>query len=77
MLKDYDTSRFIAEARTSVRANEESLKKETEGNTVRVKESASPVRISFEFKDANAQTQMRIAGDSAYDYKYIVMPMRI
>jgi DNA polymerase-3 subunit beta len=33
--------------------------------------------VSFEFKDANAATQMRIAGDSAYDYKYIVMPLRI
>jgi len=35
------------------------------------------VRISFQFKDANAQTQMSIAGDSLYDYKYIVMPLRI
>ncbi len=36
-----------------------------------------PLKIRFEFKDANAQTQMSIAGDSAYDYKYIVMPLRI
>lgn len=43
----------------------------------RAKETAAPTRISFEFKDANAATQMRIAGDSAYDYKYIVMPLRI
>lgn len=50
-----------------------------ESNTAaaRAKETRGPVRISFEFKDANAQTQMRIAGDSAYDYKYIVMPLRI
>jgi DNA polymerase-3 subunit beta len=41
------------------------------------KETRSPIRISFEFKDPNAQTQMRIAGDTAYDYKYIVMPLRI
>jgi DNA polymerase-3 subunit beta len=41
------------------------------------KESRSPIRISFEFKDPNAQTQMRIAGDTSYDYKYIVMPLRI
>ncbi len=27
--------------------------------------------------DANAQTQMSIAGESIYDYKYIVMPLRI
>ena len=37
----------------------------------------SPLRIAFEFKDANAQTQMSIPGDSTYDYKYIVMPLRI
>ncbi|CAN5596845.1 MAG: DNA polymerase III subunit beta [Acidobacteriota bacterium] len=51
--------------------------KETDGDKVRVKESGSPTRISFEFKDANAATQIRIAGDAAYDYKYIVMPLRI
>ncbi len=39
--------------------------------------SRPPLRIAFEFKDANAQTQMSIAGDSTYDYKYIVMPLRI
>ena len=44
---------------------------------MRVKESKGPTRISFEFKDANAATQIRIAGDTAYDYKYIVMPLRI
>jgi DNA polymerase-3 subunit beta len=41
------------------------------------KETRSPIRIAFEFKDPNAQTQMRIAGDTSYDYKYIVMPLRI
>ena len=51
--------------------------KETDGDKVRVKESKGPTRISFEFKDANAATQIRIAGDTAYDYKYIVMPLRI
>jgi DNA polymerase-3 subunit beta len=50
---------------------------ETEGETVRVKESAGKPRVAFEFKDGNAQTQMRVAGDSSYDYKYIVMPLRI
>ncbi|MGB2914571.1 MAG: hypothetical protein WBB81_13550, partial [Pyrinomonadaceae bacterium] len=34
-------------------------------------------RIAFDFKDANAQTQMSIAGETTYDYKYIVMPLRI
>ena len=41
--------------------------------------SAAPAdtRIVFEFKDSNAATQMRIDGENAYDYKYIVMPLRI
>ncbi|MBA3601208.1 MAG: DNA polymerase III subunit beta [Acidobacteria bacterium] len=51
--------------------------KETSGETVRVKESTNRLRIAFEFKDGNAQTQLNIAGDKTYDYKYIVMPLRI
>jgi DNA polymerase-3 subunit beta len=51
--------------------------KETDGDKVRVKESKGSPRISFEFKDANAATQIRVDGDTAYDYKYIVMPLRI
>lgn len=51
--------------------------KETDGETVRVKEGGSRLRIAFEFKDGNAQTQLNIAGDKNYDYKYIVMPLRI
>src|SRR5687768_7354619 len=46
--------------------------KETDGDKVRVKESKGATRISFEFKDANAATQIRIAGDTVYDYKYLV-----
>ncbi len=56
---------------------ESSTEQETDGETVRVKENTGKPRISFEFKDGNAQTQMRVAGDSSYDYKYIVMPLRI
>jgi DNA polymerase III subunit beta len=41
------------------------------------RDSKSATRVTFEFKDSNAATQMRVAGDSAYDYKYIVMPLRI
>ncbi len=55
----------------------ETTEKETDGETVRVKESANRLRIAFEFKDGNAQTQLNIAGDKTYDYKYIVMPLRI
>lgn len=35
-------------------------------------------QVSFEFKDGNAQAQMRpMTDDETYDYKYIVMPMRV
>jgi DNA polymerase III subunit beta len=50
---------------------------ETDGDKVRVREGKAPLKISFDFKDANASTQMRIAGDTGYDYKYVVMPLRI
>ncbi len=55
----------------------EATEKETDGETVRVKENNSRLRIAFEFKDGNAQTQLNIAGEKNYDYKYIVMPLRI
>ena len=58
-------------------ANDSATTNETDGDKVRVKETKGPTRISFEFKDANAATQIRIAGDTSYDYKYIVMPLRI
>ncbi|HEX8735476.1 MAG TPA: hypothetical protein VF721_09150, partial [Pyrinomonadaceae bacterium] len=50
---------------------------ETEGDKVKVKEGSGRGRIAFEFKDGNAQTMMRLADDTGYDYKYIVMPLRI
>jgi DNA polymerase-3 subunit beta len=34
-------------------------------------------RIIFEFRDGNAQSLLRPAADSGYDYKYVVMPMRV
>jgi DNA polymerase-3 subunit beta len=33
--------------------------------------------VSFEFKDGNSQAQLRPAAASEYDYKYVVMPMRL
>jgi len=45
--------------------------------TAPAREGKAPLRITFEFKDPNAQTQMSIAGETTYDYKYIVMPLRI
>jgi DNA polymerase-3 subunit beta len=34
-------------------------------------------KVAFEFKDGNSQAQLRPAEAGEYDYKYIVMPMRI
>ena len=51
--------------------------KETDGDKVRVRAGSTPLRVRFEFKDPNAQTQMSIDGETTYDYKYIVMPLRI
>lgn len=34
-------------------------------------------QVAFEFKDGNSQAQLRPADDPDYDYKYVVMPMRI
>ncbi len=53
------------------------VQQETDGEKVKVKESVGKPRIAFEFKDGNAQTQLSIAGDKNYTYKYIVMPLRI
>jgi DNA polymerase-3 subunit beta len=33
--------------------------------------------VAFEFKDGNSQAQLRPSNDEGYDYKYIVMPMRL
>ena len=73
-------SQYLQEFLNVVGATEQpeaAPEQETDGETVRVKETGGKPRISFEFKDGNAQTQMRVAGDTAYDYKYIVMPLRI
>ena len=33
--------------------------------------------VAFEFKDGNSQAQLRPAEGGDYDYKYVVMPMRL
>ena len=33
--------------------------------------------VAFEFKDGNSQAQLRPSESSEYDYKYVVMPMRL
>jgi DNA polymerase-3 subunit beta len=67
----------VPPATAGVDVDPDATTRETDGDKVRVRETAAPLRISFEFKDPNAQTQMRIAGDTSYDYRYIVMPLRI
>lgn len=54
----------------------ETGEQETEGDKVKVKESGK-LKIAFEFKDGNAGIQLRPAIDGGYDYKYVVMPLRI
>jgi DNA polymerase-3 subunit beta len=34
-------------------------------------------RVAFEFKDGNSQAQLRPAEGGDYEYKYVVMPMRL
>jgi DNA polymerase-3 subunit beta len=34
-------------------------------------------KISFEFKDSNSQAQLHPSENGDFDYKYVVMPMRI
>jgi DNA polymerase-3 subunit beta len=33
--------------------------------------------VAFEFKDGNSQAQLRPADGGDYEYKYVVMPMRL
>lgn len=33
--------------------------------------------VRFEFKDGNSQVQLRSLADSDYDFRYVIMPMRI
>lgn len=59
----------------SINEAEAAQETENEGETVKVKDGR--LRLAFDFKDANAQTLIRMANDTMYDYKYIVMPLRI
>jgi DNA polymerase-3 subunit beta len=72
-------SQYVQDFLNVIGSNEteaSAAEQETEGDKVKVKEG-NRSRIAFEFKDGNAQTMMRLADDSGYDYKYIVMPLRI
>ena len=59
------------------RMGEEEAEKENEGEKVRVRKTGGKPKISFEFKDSNKQTQLSYLDSSKYDYKYILMPLRI
>jgi DNA polymerase-3 subunit beta len=54
---------------------ESAQESENDGETVRVKDGR--LRLAMDFKDGNSQTLIRPTGDKSYDYKYIVMPLRI
>lgn len=62
---------------TSAETEPVEVEKETDGEKVMVKESGGAPRVSFDFKGTNGQVQMRIAGESDYEYQYVVMPLRI
>lgn len=34
-------------------------------------------KVAFEFKDGNSQAQLKPVSDDKYEYKYVVMPMRL
>ena len=34
-------------------------------------------QVAFEFKDSNSQAQIRPQADGDYDFRYVVMPMRL
>ncbi len=67
----------IASSGQSAEAESSDKGKGTAAAAAPAREGRAPLRVRFEFKDANAQTQMSIADETTYDYKYIVMPLRI
>ncbi len=68
---------FLNVVNAAAESAESVNEQENDGDTVRVKEGSVRPRIAFEFKDGNAQTEMKVAGDNSYNSKYIVMPLRI
>ena len=74
-LNNVGAGELAADASESARADAVAGDSSTAAATAPAK--VARTRIAFDFKDANAQTQMSIAGENTYDYKYIVMPLRI
>lgn len=50
---------------------------ELEGNSEDSEKKSEKLRVAFEFKDSGSPTQSSIDGDTGYDYRYIVMPLRV
>ncbi|MFV0388089.1 MAG: DNA polymerase III subunit beta [Pyrinomonadaceae bacterium] len=50
---------------------------ENDGEKVMVKEAGNKPKILFEFRDSNGSTQMCFADETEFDYKYIMMPLRV
>lgn len=61
----------------SVESEASETEQETEGEKVKVREIGGAPLISFEFKNSNGQVQMRVSGESDYEYQYVVMPLRV
>lgn len=49
----------------------------TEVEPAEGEEKESDLRLRFEFKDSQTATQIRIEGETGYDYRYVVMPLRL
>ncbi|MGI8468766.1 MAG: DNA polymerase III subunit beta [Pyrinomonadaceae bacterium] len=67
---------FLNVIGSSAETETKESEQETDGDKVKVKEGGK-IRVAFEFKDGNAGIQLRPANDGGYDYKYVVMPLRI
>ncbi len=79
-LLEFLTNAATGDAELTAEANADAVAGDDNGSgaaTATAREGKAPLRIRFEFKDPNAQTQMSIEGETTYDYKYIVMPLRI
>ena len=58
--------------------NTESTSTDASGSAAAPAKSGSPkTRILLEFSQPNMPTQMRIEANTGYDYRYVVMPLRL
>ena len=88
-MKVHDNEFHIHSSLSETGESEESLPVEYEGSAVEIGFNAGYMldflrattepRVAFHFKDAHSAGELRPAGESAasYNYRYVVMPMRI